>query len=116
MDPNLTGGDNFASIVFLPTTTLPLRWSDYIDATTAGEWGGTGAEFTTCNLNGTLCSFGELQQFLAANNNGTAPTTIGSVAITKGRDFSWQGAVDGLRINDTVYDFEETGVVERAAP
>ena len=59
--------------------------------------------------------FEELQQFLAANNNGTAPATIGSVAITKGRDYSWQGAVDGLRINDTVYDFEENGVVEQAA-
>ncbi len=34
------------------------------------------------------------------------------LGITKGRDFSWQGAVDGLRINDTVYDFEETGVFE----
>lgn len=79
-----------------------------------GEWGGTGAEFTACNIDGTLCTFDELQQFLADNNDGTAPTTIGSVAITKGRDFAWQGAVDGLRINDTVYDFEETGVVERA--
>ena len=35
--------------------------------------------------------------------------------VTKGRDNSWQGAVDGLRINGTVFDFEETGVFERAA-
>ena len=40
---------------------------------------------------------------------------IGTVGITKGRDNSWQGAVDGLRINGTVFDFEETGVFERAA-
>jgi hypothetical protein len=33
--------------------------------------------------------------------------------VGKGRDFSWQGAVDGLTINDTVYDFEESGVFER---
>ena len=112
----MDGGDNFASIVFFPPATVPLVWSDYLDATTEGEWGGTGAEFTECNLDGTLCTFEELQQFLADNNDGTAPTTIGSVAITKGRDFSWQGAVDGLRINDTVYDFEEHGVVEHAAP
>ena len=30
--------------------------------------------------------------------------------MTKGRDFAWNGAVDGLRINDIVYDFEAGGV------
>jgi hypothetical protein len=33
-----------------------------------------------------------------------------SVQITKGRDNSFQGAVDALRINNTVFDFEEHGV------
>ena len=33
-----------------------------------------------------------------------------SVAVVKGRDNFWSGAVDGLRVNDTVVDFEETGV------
>ncbi|MGD9694389.1 MAG: hypothetical protein AB7V42_01875 [Thermoleophilia bacterium] len=32
--------------------------------------------------------------------------TILTVAISKGRDNSWHGAVDALRINDDVYDFE----------
>jgi hypothetical protein len=31
--------------------------------------------------------------------------------INKGRDFEWQGAVDALRVNDTVADFEERGVI-----
>ena len=43
------------------------------------------------------------------------PPIIGTVAVSKGRDNSFQGAVDGLRINGTVFDFEETGVFEQAA-
>ena len=35
--------------------------------------------------------------------------------VTKGRDFSYQGAVDGLRINDRLFDFEEKGVSEKGA-
>jgi len=114
VDPNLTGvGDNFASLVFFPEPILlPLVWSDYIDATTTGLWGGTGDGFTgtPCDIDGARCTFAELQDQL---DDGGDPPLIGSVAITKGRDNSFQGAVDGLRINDTVYDFEETGVLER---
>jgi hypothetical protein len=33
-----------------------------------------------------------------------------SVQISKGRDFAFSGMVDGLRINDTLYDFEPFGV------
>ena len=36
--------------------------------------------------------------------------------VTKGRDFAWQGAIDGLNINGTVYDFEETGVTASTTP
>ena len=42
--------DNFASVVFFPPPILPLLWSDYIDATTTGDWGGTGPAFTGCNV------------------------------------------------------------------
>ena len=40
--------------------------------------------------------------------------TILSVAVGKGRDYAWSGAVDGLRVNDTVFDFEERGVFTTA--
>ena len=40
------------------------------------------------------------------------PATIYTVAVTKGRDNSFVGAVDGLRLNDTIYDFEPFGVEE----
>ncbi len=33
-----------------------------------------------------------------------------SVQITKGPDYAFSGAVDNLRINKTVYDFEPFGV------
>jgi hypothetical protein len=31
-------------------------------------------------------------------------------AIKFGRDYAWSGAVDGLRINGAVFDFEPFGV------
>ncbi len=54
-------------------------------------------------------------QVMAVLNDGGEAATILTAAVAKGKDNSWQGAVDGLRINDTVFDFEETGVFERAA-
>ena len=56
---------------------------------------------------GAGCTFAELMDYL---DDGGEPATILTAAVTKGRDSAWQGAVDGLRINDTVFDFEETGV------
>jgi hypothetical protein len=112
VDPNVTGkASNFSSLVFMPNNTTANQWSGYIDATSdaAGIWGGTGSAFTgtKCDINGTRCTFSELQAYL---NDGGDPATILTASITKGRDFSWSGAVDGLRINNTVFDFEETGV------
>jgi hypothetical protein len=47
--------------------------------------------------------------------NGTGAKIL-TVAVGKGRDYAWVGAVDGLTINGTVYDFEPFGVQEHAAP
>jgi hypothetical protein len=110
IDPNMTGViDNFATITYFPAPTLP-GWSAYIDATTSGLWGGTGQVFagTPCDANGARCSWDALQAQL--DDGDSAPPTILSVMITKGRDQAWHGAVDGLRLGDTVYDFEESGV------
>jgi hypothetical protein len=117
IDPNLASkpSTNYSSLVFTPTANSAAnQWSGYIDATTSGLWGLTGGAFAgdTCSLNGSRCTFAELKAFL---NDGGEPARIGTVAISKGRDYEWQGAVDGLRINGTVFDFEETGVFERAA-
>jgi hypothetical protein len=114
VNPNLSGSaSTFASLVYLPANSTANRWSSYIDATESGRWGGTGAAFagTPCDINGARCSFGELQAFL---DDGGEPARIFTAAVTKGRDFSFSGAVDGLRINNTIYDFEEDGVVLRS--
>jgi hypothetical protein len=111
VDPNVEGkASNYSSLVFMPNNTTANAWSGYIDATSdaAGFWGGTGGAFTgtKCDINGTRCTFSELQDYL----DDEEPATIISAGITKGRDFAFNGAVDGLRINDTVFDFESGGV------
>jgi hypothetical protein len=42
-----------------------------------------------------------------------AAPTIDTVVVGKGRDYMWIGAVDGLRINQNVYDFEAGDVRTR---
>jgi hypothetical protein len=69
----------------------------------------TGSKFagTKCDINGARCTFAELQAYL--NDGGDGPKIL-SAAVVKGKDNFWSGAVDGLRVNDTLVDFEETGV------
>ena len=117
IDPNVPGKSHYSSLVFMPNNPATGNAWSYIDATKAasGLWGGTGSAFagSKCDINGTRCTWDELQAYLTANNSGTPAKITYSVGVTKGRDFSWQGAIDGLRINDTVFDFEETGVFAR---
>jgi hypothetical protein len=105
--------DVFSTLVWIPNTTAP-GWSKFQDATTTGLWGGTGAAFagTPCDLNGSRCTWTQLQTML---DDGGDPASIFSIQITKGRDQEWQGAVDGLTINNTVYNFEENGVIAQQA-
>jgi hypothetical protein len=49
-----------------------------------------------------------VKAFLATGTGAT----IYTVGVTKGRDFAFAGAADGLQINDTIYDFEPFGVEE----
>jgi hypothetical protein len=110
IDPNVTGKTtNFSSLVYMPPNSASNQWSGYIDATQTGLWGLTGGQFagTPCDINGARCTFTQMKAYL---EDGGDPATILTAAVTKGRDFSWQGAVDGLRINDMLFDFEESGV------
>ncbi|MEU9152869.1 hypothetical protein AB0D59_20480 [Streptomyces sp. NPDC048417] len=70
---------------------------------------GSAGTATGCNLT-TPCTFEHLKTEL---NDGGAQPTIYTAAVGKGRDYMWIGAVDGLRINRTVYDFEADGVRTR---
>ena len=124
INPNGAGGTTttFSSLVFTPAANSPSNaWSPYIDATTTGFWGLTGSQFNSpataanCGLNGPRCTFAQVQAFLATG----AGATIFNAEITKGRDFEWHGAVDGLVVNNTTYDFElptNTGPAGPAGP
>jgi Collagen triple helix repeat (20 copies) len=119
IDPNGAGShdivDDYASMVFVPTAESPDNgWTGYVDATddAAGTWFITGAPAADDCRQAAPCTWSTLQTYL-----GTAPTppTISTVAVGKGTDAAaFQGAVDGLRINDTIYDFEPLGVIEVA--
>jgi hypothetical protein len=121
IDPNLSStGSNFSTLTFQPSNSAQNAWSGYIDATTAAAspagngffLSGAAGTATGCAL-ATPCTFTELQ---AALEDGGDAATILTVAVGKGRDFAWSGAVDGLRVNDTIFDFEPFGVVETPAP
>lgn len=110
MDPNVPAdANNYTTLVWLPgPAPVTNRWSGYIDATSNGLWFFTG-DFPTCS-NATPCSFDTAMTLLG---DGTPDPIFYSVAVAKGRDSMWIGAVDGLRLNNNVYDFEETGVKVR---
>ncbi len=72
---------------------------------------GAAGTATGCNQT-TTCSFAELQTALA---DGGDAATILTLGVTKGRDLAWQGAIDGLRINTQVFDFEANGVTAGTA-
>jgi hypothetical protein len=115
IDPNLSStASNYSSLVWLPDAAPVVNeWTGYLDATTTGQWFLTGAAgaATGCNQT-TTCSFAAVKD--ALDDGGDTPTIL-SVAVTKGRDNQWQGAVDGLRINSSVYDFERDGVKAKHA-
>jgi hypothetical protein len=113
IDPNLTTNpSNYTTMVWdPPASPVVNRWSGYIDATTSGDWYFTGSVGVTTGCNQvTTCTFAQAK---ASLNDGPPPPTIYTIAVGKGRDNNWAGAVDGLRINSSVFDFEFFGVLER---
>jgi hypothetical protein len=112
---NTLPADNYTSMVWVPNGTglVPDEWSGYIDATTNGYWYFTGAEggATSCTP-ATQCSF--TQAMTALNDGGDTPVTY-TFQVGKGRDSMWIGAVDGVRYNGKIYDFEADGVKMRGA-
>lgn len=120
IDPNV-GTSNYTSMVWVPDP-IPTgqldRWSDFQSAAHQGQWYFTGAAGTVTGCDQTtMCTFANAKQALVTNNNGQNPNggSIYTVAIAKGRDNAWVGAVDGLRINNTRYDFEAYGVNDTPA-
>lgn len=121
IDPNLDATpSNFSTLTYQPVNSAANSWSPYIDATTTGAspsgegffLSGAAGTATGCNLSNP-CTFSAVQ---AALDDGSPDTTILSFGVGKGRDYAFSGAVDGLRLNDTIYDFEPFGVNEVPAP
>lgn len=118
VDPNV-GTSDYTSLVYLPDqstspsapiTPMANVWQRYDASTTGSQWFATGTTGTTieCTL-ADPCTFQELKQKL--------PDAVisYSLGISKGRDTAFVGAVDGLRVNRLVYDFEKSGVRTRIA-
>lgn len=117
IDPNLSANpSNYTTMVWNPAASPVInRWSGYLDATSTGDWYFTGSVGVTtmCNL-ATPCTFAVAMMKL--NDGGDEPIFY-TVAVGKGRDNLWVGAVDGFRLNDDIYDFESQpkGVHKRHA-
>jgi hypothetical protein len=116
---NLAPGlGDYTTMVYEPPAQLPGWQLHDAVADPDPHWRLTGAEgdLTDCNQV-TLCTFEDL---LTALEDGGTPALIGTVGITKGTSATvtdtFSGAVDALRINDTVYDFEPNGVFPTPAP
>lgn len=108
IDPNRPSlpSDNYSTLVWVPPAVPTAnQWSPYLDATTTGTWYLTGGE-TVCTSS-SPCTFAQLRTSFTSVN---ATPTVYSVAVGKGRDHMWIGAVDGLRLNNHIYDFEPDGV------
>ena len=83
------------------------------DRTREPQWPGihlSGNEgtITGCNL-ATPCTFNQVRSQLDDDPSSAGDAVIFNVAVGKGRDFAWSGAVDALRVSDTIYDFEPFG-------
>ncbi|MDX2708449.1 hypothetical protein PV350_37205 [Streptomyces sp. PA03-6a] len=116
INPNLASrpGDTYTTLVWVPPAVAPTnQWSGYLDATAStGEWFLSGGE-RPCAPRPGPCNFTTLKNALDSDSDGGASATIYAIAVGKGRDYMWAGAVDGLRINRYVYDFEADGVRAR---
>jgi hypothetical protein len=115
-DPNV-GPADYTSLVYLPdTSTSPSapatrevnQWQQYDASADGSRWYATGATggAITCTQ-ASPCSFTELK---AKMPDAVISLSLG---ISKGRDNPFIGAVDGLQVNHTVYDFEFRGVRTR---
>lgn len=97
-------GGNYSSLVYVPTAVDANVWS-WQDASTAPGWFLTGtdaAAVSNCKST-SKCT-------LAAVKAALPNAKVLTAQIGKGRDYAFSGAVDGLRIDNQLFDFEPFGV------
>ncbi|WP_217549353.1 hypothetical protein [Streptomyces sp. GbtcB6] len=104
INPNLnpaTSTATYSSMVWNPPASpVTNRWSGYLDATTTGTWWLTGSAGPAIHC--ALADNCDFQTLLSRLDDGGAEPVIYTAGVSKGRDFMWIGAVDGLRINRAV--------------
>lgn len=112
-DPKL-GAITYTSLNYMPESStspsapavrVPNIWQQYNATATGNQWYATGAAGTTIGCTqATPCSFAVLKSRIP---NAVVSLSLG---FSKGRDTPFIGAVDGLQVNNNVYDFEQDGV------
>ncbi|WP_344884688.1 hypothetical protein [Nonomuraea antimicrobica] len=117
-DPNV-GTAEYTSLVYVPdsstspsapATRTPNVWQQYDASATGSRWYATGATGPAIGCTqATPCSFADLKTRLP---NAVVSLSLG---FSKGRDNPFVGAVDGLQVNNRVFDFEFSGVRTRSA-
>lgn len=120
VNPN-TNGKTFSTFLYLPNNSQapsapaspgPGSWQKYDAVASGNQWYSTATldpNSNRCTL-AAPCTFDDLKA-LAPN----AVVTY-SLGFSKGRDNAFIGALDGLQVNQDVYDFEPLGVRKIAAP
>ena len=94
--PASTTAPNYTTLVNVSTAVPVNTWSP-VNAS-AGQWYLTGGAGTASGCNQvTYCTLAQVKAFYPN-------ASLLAVQITKGRDYAWNGAVDGVVVNDTVYD------------
>jgi hypothetical protein len=127
IDPNLvndkgtpdTADDaavHYSSMVFVPTGAVAGdngKFHTY-NAASDGYWyftNGVTATQTGCGASSN-CTLAQALAGLNSAPSKTADATVHSVAVAKGRDAQFHGAVDELKIFGSTYDFEQRGVIK----
>jgi hypothetical protein len=116
INPNLAAhpADVFSTANFVPPASANLPGWNPIDAITSGEWFLTGATGDDVGCNQvTTCTFAQMMANL--DDADALPPTIFTVQFSKGRDHPFSGAVDALKIDADVFDFEPFGVIHTTA-
>ncbi|MEU8267474.1 hypothetical protein AB0B89_09920 [Sphaerisporangium sp. NPDC049002] len=117
VDPNV-GSTDYATLIYLPDTStspsapapqLPNTWQQYDTGAAGSQWYASGATGSLINCTiSSPCSFDVLKSRLP-----DAVITL-SLGFAKGMGSPFIGAIDGLQVNNTIYDFEPFGVRKTA--
>lgn len=121
INPNLASSPATFTTLSFENPTVPANVWTKVDPTTGpAGWGMTGVAGTATGCQPTpvtaRCTWDQIQTALASDNNGTPAAISFAVQFNMGTGAAQSSsAVDGLQINNQVFDFEPFGV-SKVAP